>query len=88
MSDMIDLQTAQARVAQLEAENARLLEALKPFAAMAPQYAGQEDSHIILSAQIRRFEWIHILVGDLRRAALAGTKSAIDTTGRGPLGLD
>ena len=40
MSDMMDIKTAQARVAQLEAENARLRKALRPFADYADRLDG------------------------------------------------
>ena len=69
MSDMMDIKTAQARVAQLEAKNARLREALKPFATFGQSDDGGDIRDGLMRDRI--CDWFGPSDFDAARSALA-----------------
>jgi len=73
MSDMMDIKTAQARVAQLEAENAALRRALEPFARDV-HISGKGYFNFAVTVQGPKGEHLLALLAsdfDAARAALA-----------------
>ena len=63
----------EAEITALRARLAEVEGALKPFAAMVPHLTHLPDNENIYTRFVEARHWVHITVGDLRRAALASS---------------